>query len=593
MAVSFLNVKAEYAKDKDLKEEDVQALMEWVSKQPHLPQINEAQAILFLQSCYYRNEAAKAALDTYFTVKTFCPDIFCNRNPTVSPLKDSLNVSLFSVLPRKTPEGYSVILMKLMDPNPDVYNFAVQLKYFDMACMLYLHQHGPSNGHLILLDMKEVVFGHVTKLGPLNMKKFLYYLQEAMPLRLKGLHYFNIVPFMDKILALMKPFMKKELMDMLYLHNGVDDLVKYVPLECLPQDYGGSVEATPILHEKVKGELLKNVAFFDWEDKLTVDESKRPGKPKNVGDIFGSDTTLSFAMELSLVDVKTQYHKDNKLKKEDVRALLDWSEKQPHLPQITELQAILFLQSCYYRNEAAKSALDNYFTLKTLCSDIFGDRNPTRPALTTALAAGVVTTLPKKTPEGYTLIFIKLADTNPNNFDFAVQLRYFDMVCTTQLYQEGTSEGHVVVADMKGTVFGHLTKAGPIIVKKFLFYLQEAMPVRLKGLHFFNIVPFMDKVLALIRPFLKMELMDMLHLHNGVEDLAKYVPLECLPQEYGGTVEAVPVLHEKIKSKLLENVKLFEWEQGQSVDESRRPERPKNVGDFFGIEGTFKKLEID
>jgi hypothetical protein len=40
MAVSFFNVKAEYAKDKDLKEEDVQALMEWVSKQPHLPQIN-------------------------------------------------------------------------------------------------------------------------------------------------------------------------------------------------------------------------------------------------------------------------------------------------------------------------------------------------------------------------------------------------------------------------------------------------------------------------------------------------------------------------------------------------------------------------
>jgi hypothetical protein len=47
-----------------------------------------------------------------------------------------------------------------------------------------------------------------------------------------------------------------------------------------------------LVSEKVKGELLKNVAFFDWEDKLTVDESKRPGKPKNVGDIFGVEGTF-------------------------------------------------------------------------------------------------------------------------------------------------------------------------------------------------------------------------------------------------------------------------------------------------------------
>lgn len=119
-------------------------------------------------------------------------------------------------LPKETPEGYCIFLVKLIDNNPDKYIFVDQLRCFDMACMLHLHQKGTSKGHLILFDMKGVVFGHVTKLGPLTMKKFLYYLQEAMPVRLKGLHFFNIVPFMDKILALMKPFMKKELLDMVY-----------------------------------------------------------------------------------------------------------------------------------------------------------------------------------------------------------------------------------------------------------------------------------------------------------------------------------------------------------------------------------------
>ena len=40
MALNLVDVKSEYAKDKDLKEEDVKAFIEWVNKQPHLPEIN-------------------------------------------------------------------------------------------------------------------------------------------------------------------------------------------------------------------------------------------------------------------------------------------------------------------------------------------------------------------------------------------------------------------------------------------------------------------------------------------------------------------------------------------------------------------------
>ena len=44
---------------------------------------------------------------------------------------------------------------------------------------------------------------------------------------------------MDKILALMNPFLKKELASVLYLHNSLEDFYKFVPKDILPMEYGG------------------------------------------------------------------------------------------------------------------------------------------------------------------------------------------------------------------------------------------------------------------------------------------------------------------------------------------------------------------
>lgn len=76
-----------------------------------------------------------------------------------------------------TPEGHKIILAKLIDTNPDNYTFTGQVKAFDMATMLMQHQEGPHDGLIVVTDMKDVTFGHFTKLGVAKIKKFFYYLQ--------------------------------------------------------------------------------------------------------------------------------------------------------------------------------------------------------------------------------------------------------------------------------------------------------------------------------------------------------------------------------------------------------------------------------
>ena len=93
----------------------------------------------------------------------------------------------------------------------------------------------------------------------------------------------------------------------------------------------------------------------------------------------------------------------------------------------------------------------------------------------------------------------------------------------------------------------------------------------------------------------KQKMRERSHVHK-VGDLSKLhedVGLDILPVEYGGKNGTIEELTEYWKKKAEDNkdflMKLTEYK----TDEAKRPGKPKVHADMFGIEGSFRKLDID
>ncbi|XP_017101104.1 alpha-tocopherol transfer protein-like [Drosophila bipectinata] len=294
-------------------------------------------------------------------------------------------------------------------------------------------------------------------------------------------------------------------------------------------------------------------------------------------------------------DLKEQYARFPEIKRSEIEKFLDWIHAQPHISKkFSEGEALHFFHACRSSMEVAKQVLDINLTARTHLDEFFSNLDCERPEIRRAMNTVSIVPLPGATPEGYRVIIGKLDDLNTSNYNFADVMKLYCMVFDFWMYEDGIQPGHVIVIDLKGCSLGHVARVGLLQMKKFLYYLQEAAAIRLIGFHFINIVPFMDKILALMTPFMKKELSSVLHVHSDLNAFFKFVPKQMLPKDYGGDEESTSLSKDIYYKKLLDNRKeMLEFETRHQVNEKLRPGKPKNVSDLFGIEGNFKKLDID
>ncbi|XP_025161278.1 alpha-tocopherol transfer protein-like isoform X2 [Harpegnathos saltator] len=237
-------------KHPELTNELLEVLRNW-AKERGLSRIPDEQLALFAHSCYFNLDATRRCMDVYYRMRTTVPEFFSDRDSRLEYLQHSLRALEFTALPRPDRNGHRIIFHRLADTRASQYMFNDGIKLLLMSIDADLYTEGCSPGYVFLFDMHGVGLGHLTRLSINSIRRYFEYIQEGMPVRLKAIHIVNVVWFMDKILALIRPFMKRELYDMLHLYTGdVSDVYPHIPPECLPKDFGGELDCVASLHSE-------------------------------------------------------------------------------------------------------------------------------------------------------------------------------------------------------------------------------------------------------------------------------------------------------------------------------------------------------
>jgi len=114
-------------------------------------------------------------------------------------------------------------------------------------------------------------------------------------------------------------------------------------------------------------------------------------------------------------------------------------------------------------------------------------------------------------------------------------------------------------------------------------------------MHMLNLPASMQTVFNMMQSLQKekMKKRNTVHPKGDYTALWEDVGKEVLPREYGGEAGPVTEIHEKWTAKVMENREWMMQQARHKADEGARSGKPRSHADIFGIEGSFRKLDID
>ncbi|KAJ8932600.1 hypothetical protein NQ314_014566 [Rhamnusium bicolor] len=161
---------------------DIEIVRNWLKNQPHLPEITSMILVVlflslpgdiliesFLITNKFSIERTKQKLDMYYTIRSFIPEMYENKNPSLPHMQETFNIVYNFPLPKLTKDLYRVIVLKTFgEPEAfDVDNFlAHQMNIAEIRL-----QEDVALGDVYLIDYENLKMGHVVKTTPMHMRR--------------------------------------------------------------------------------------------------------------------------------------------------------------------------------------------------------------------------------------------------------------------------------------------------------------------------------------------------------------------------------------------------------------------------------------
>lgn len=200
-----------------------------------------------------------------------------------------------------TKENYKIVIYQLNSSDASHIVFNDCVKAYFMGCDVRFNLPVDSyseieSGEIIIYDMKNLTFRHLSKIVISTLRMFFKYLQDAHPVRIIQLHVINCTPLINRAMMLIKPFIYTKLYNALKFHNAgsLDSLYEFVPREILPVDYGGNAQSMEELKDYWVGVLDNHRDFLLDDENFTLNDAAKPStteKSKVGGGIFSFLTT--------------------------------------------------------------------------------------------------------------------------------------------------------------------------------------------------------------------------------------------------------------------------------------------------------------